>query len=538
MYVDFTGGGASGNGVTCNVRTIGKEAFAGCNGLFGVTFPNTLVTLGEKAFEGCTNLGTIPGHLIDRAEELSLPEGLVLPYGLQSIGDNAFNGCRDLGFVTLPDGLQSIGDNAFNGCSLGCFTIPESVTTIGENVLGGCSGLQYIESHILSPSVISESTFSNIDTTIPLYVPERTKTLYSSTGGWNVFMNILEKGKDIFLQYTIDEERATASVTGYKFFVPEDVIIPETIYDGAFTVNSIGDDAFRDCSMKSVSIPKTIVSIGIHSFTYCEGLEIVKSYIETPFEIPVPAPPGMEGGAEDPGAFPGTISGYEPILYVPKGTKSLYESTFGWDLFYNIIEMEDPIVADDISISSVGIRTYCSEYDLDFTDIEGLKAYIASGFSPSTGELLLTRVFKVPAGEGILLKGDEGKYDIPRITTDMYYMNLLKGVATSTTISPTDGSYTNYILANGSYGISFYTISETGQIDAGKAYLQLPTSAAHARNVKMVFDDEDGMGDASGIVYINGINSISVLVFDLQGRHVVHPHCGLYLINGKKVYIK
>ena len=63
--------------------------------------------------------------------------------------------------------------------------------------------------------------------------------------------------------------------------------------------------------------------------------------------------------------------------------------------------MENPIKV--INMGSNGICTFCCSYSLDFSNIAGLKAYIASGFSPTTGELLLTRVYNVPAGEGLLL---------------------------------------------------------------------------------------------------------------------------------------
>jgi len=62
------------------------------------------------------------------------------------------------------------------------------------------------------------------------------------------------------------------------------------------------------------------------------------------------------------------------------------------------------------------------------------------------------------------------------------------------TFTPTEGSYTNFILANGSHGIGFYTLSQAGEIGAGKAYLQLPTAAISsngARSLTMLFDDED-----------------------------------------------
>ena len=61
----------------------------------------------------------------------------------------------------------------------------------------------------------------------------------------------------------------------------------------------------------------------------------------------------------------------------------------------------------------MGIATYCSKYNLDFTGVEGLKAYIDSGFYPETGTVLLTNVKEVPAGTSIMLMGSEGTHEVP-----------------------------------------------------------------------------------------------------------------------------
>jgi surface protein len=191
---------------------------------------------------------------------------------------------------------------------------------------------------------------------------------------------------------------------------------------------------------------------------------------------------------------------------------------------------------DEIRIPSNKICTYSSNYSLDFTNVTGLKTYIVSGFSPSTCTLVLTPATTIPAGEGLLLKGEEGTYVIPHTTTDMIYSNLLVGVPTTTYVYPTDGEYTNFILANGIHGINFYTLSEAGNIAGGKAYLKLPTSEipVNSRALKLCFTDEEitGINTAQ-----NKMNSSSDF-YDLQGRKVKSPVKGLYVVNGKKVIIK
>lgn len=120
----------------------------------------------------------------------------------------------------------------------------------------------------------------------------------------------------------------------------------------------------------------------------------------------------------------------------------------------------------------------------------------------------------------------------------MVYSNLLKGVTTSTNVAPTEGGYTNFILANGSHGIGFYTLSESGDIAAGKAYLQLPTAditALAPQGISLVFDDGQG---TTGIAVSTLVPAASGACYDLQGRRVEHPSRGLYIVNNKKVFIK
>lgn len=169
---------------------------------------------------------------------------------------------------------------------------------------------------------------------------------------------------------------------------------------------------------------------------------------------------------------------------------------------------------------------------MEATDI---KAYIVSGFNQETGTLVLTRVTEVPAGEGLYIAGTPGRHEIPQTETSMFYANLLKGVTEATDISPTDGNYTNFILSNGKYGVGFYTLSSTGTLDAGKAYLQLPTAGvASVKALKIEFDEND---DPTGIA-ITPASTEKQTIYNLAGQRVSQPQKGVNIINGKKVLTK
>ncbi len=190
---------------------------------------------------------------------------------------------------------------------------------------------------------------------------------------------------------------------------------------------------------------------------------------------------------------------------------------------------------ETIKITSAGQTTWCSAYDLDFTNVSGLKAYIAAGYNRTTGTIWLMRVFEVPAKEGILLMGDPGEYKVPHKSTTTYYMNMFKGTLEDITINETEGEYTNYYLSNGDSGVGFYKVNGSIGIKAHRAYLPLlkGTAQAGTRFIGIEFGDGTtnltpalSKGEGEGEWYT------------LQGQRVTKPGKGLYIRNGKKVVIK
>ena len=195
-----------------------------------------------------------------------------------------------------------------------------------------------------------------------------------------------------------------------------------------------------------------------------------------------------------------------------------------------------------ITMNGAGIMTYSSEWPLDFSNMtkeDGteLTAYIVSGYNPDAHSIVLTPVTDIPASTGLLLKGTaNADFTVPVQSTAMVYANLLVAVTSAETIVPlTDGTKTNYILANGSYGIDWYTLSEAGSIGANKAYLQLPASASQVRALTWIFEDE-----TTGIKTAESSERRTDAWYTLDGKKLSgKPEAkGLYIHNGKKTVIK
>lgn len=118
------------------------------------------------------------------------------------------------------------------------------------------------------------------------------------------------------------------------------IFIPDVICanNKTYKVKAIGARAFFNCQvLKTISIPSCITAIGTNAFQGCSVLDSVVSYIKNPIAIDesvffksgsyihnVGAPNGMPSNA---------------ILYVPSGTKTLYENTEGWNQFESVVEM-------------------------------------------------------------------------------------------------------------------------------------------------------------------------------------------------------
>ena len=188
------------------------------------------------------------------------------------------------------------------------------------------------------------------------------------------------------------------------------------------------------------------------------------------------------------------------------------------------------------TISEYGWSTFCSSSPLDFTSVDGLTAYAVTGHDGAN----ITKVevaSAVPAGTPLLLKGDANTtYFIPVAASGTApAVNLLKA-GTGASVAPESGK-TKYALSVEGGAAHFKKITSARAIPVGKAYLVFDEAIA-AR--ELGFDGFDG-GDATGINMVNGeglkVNG-SEVYYDLQGRRVLYPKKGLYIVNGKKVVIK
>ena len=145
----------------------------------------------------------------------------------------------------------------------------------------------------------------------------------------------------------------------------------------------------------------------------------------------------------------------------------------------------------DVEIKSSLRTTLVSGFDLDFSSVEGLSAYIVTGYDKSSSEIWMTRVTEAPAGTPVMLKGTTAKqYEIPTTTSHTYLPeNFLKGYADADIPLDKSGKYDNLTLKSG----KFVAIAEE-EVDfpAGKCYLQVPTTIPSATGTALSLNMKNG----------------------------------------------
>lgn len=400
------------NGVSYAVKEIGASAFRSCSSLKSLVVNEGVEVIGDRAFNECYNLNSVK-----------------LPNSLRKIGQRAFSNCSGGPDWNLPEGLEEIGDYAFYWTYSKSVVLPSTLKSIGERAFYRLNKSASVTSYIAEPFEINKNVFAystnttdTIVTITPLdgslYVPVGSASKYQALEGWNVFSNILEgypkeaeadglkyyyldggnvayvsgransELRNITIPATVTIEGKTYNVKGIResafrnnsidtLVISEGV---ETIGNYAFQYNysslksitlpnslrSIGDQAFYYCyGFKNLVIPEGVQSIGSYAFYYCYGMQRVElpstlqsigeyafretsnlttviSKIRTPFEISenVFSASQTEEYNSETQQYEYTYTPCTATLCVPEGTIDAYKAIAGWTMFANILEGE------------------------------------------------------------------------------------------------------------------------------------------------------------------------------------------------------
>lgn len=125
-----------------SLTTTGQYTFYGCDQLKKVVFGDNLTTVGRYAFAGCTALEEIElcGNIttVDYAAfyYCTMLNNIVFGDKVTTIGNYAFRSCTALEEVVLSDSVTSVGNGAFYGCNkLVKVVFGKSVSSVGSKAL-------------------------------------------------------------------------------------------------------------------------------------------------------------------------------------------------------------------------------------------------------------------------------------------------------------------------------------------------------------------------------------------------------------------
>ena len=242
-----------------------------------ITIPGSVTSIGNLAFSGCKIQKVDYGNI----------ENLIhsqLGYQLSVFSNNSLwsfycNG-EEVVDLVIPDGVTTIDYRAFGKCvNLISVTIPNSVTKIEAYAFCECSGLTLVTIPE-SVTTINDAAFNNSNITFiceaqskPGGWQETTANYTNGPFGWNYNKGTIYWGVSFIegnFAYKIVEGNLVSVV---KYLGnSESVEIPSKVIHNnvEYTVAEIGNTALQgNATIKSVSIPSTITTIGSSAFSGC-----------------------------------------------------------------------------------------------------------------------------------------------------------------------------------------------------------------------------------------------------------------------------
>ena len=518
-----------------SVTNIGECAFS-YSGLISVDIPSSVTSIGNAAFSDCNSLNTVTNlssvTYIDACtfRDCSSLASVTIPNTVSKIGSEAFSGCSSLTSITIPNSVTRIDGAAFKGCcSLTAIVLP-NVSFISDRAFYGCTQLRSVTLghefiNGMADGYINDQAFancSNLEEFIiesPCYNSEWNETAgyyepnYASEAAIdNVSSNAFE---DSFVEYA-------------TLYVPASAIglyQADAVWGQFGTITALGSASkYYKLSVDVNEKGKVVYSDGVNTNTITGTSQTFNVKENENIELTLTPNAGYKLGSVTVNGVPATVV-----------SNKLTISNVNSDQTVNVRFVLDASSVD-VTIGQLGAATFFCEEALDFSGTNDVKAYIASAFNPTTGQVTLTRITDVPAGTGIVLLGNEGTYSIPLGSGKTYVVNMLVGVDADKVLNKTEGANSNFILSDGENGVGFYPVKDGSTLVAGKAYLTLPTAAlsSYAQSFSLRF------GDATGISPTSDKGKEAGAWFTLDGRRLeAQPTAkGLYIVNGKKIIVR
>lgn len=179
-----------------------------------------------------------------------------------------------------------------------------------------------------------------------------------------------------------------------------------------------------------------------------------------------------------------------------------------------------------VTLGSSHYITYCTPAAMSFG---GVAAYVVSEVGDDY--VTLSEVTEAPAQTPVILNASAGIHELTvKASASAVDQNFLK-VSDGTIV----GDGTNYyaLAADENGTVGFHVVAADVAIPAGKCYLDTGGLSAKAR-LNMEVPEANGID----LVKAPASSSADAFYYSLSGQRVVNPSRGLYIRQGKKIWVK
>ena len=193
------------------------------------------------------------------------------------------------------------------------------------------------------------------------------------------------------------------------------------------------------------------------------------------------------------------------------------------------------IPSANVTLNKYGYATYCSVNPIDFTNTTGYTAWRVSEITKE-GTITFNKITeKIKGGQGVVLYNK----DADGMNTSDVTVTFDNG---TTVFTPSDNKLVGtlaptYVEAGTAYGLSgnrFVVNKVSGNISAGKAYIEALSIPTGVKDFTLVFEDE-----TTGITETRTATREEMeAIFNLAGQRMSRVHKGVNIVNGKKILVK
>jgi len=586
-----------GDGITA----ISDYSLTNLSGIKTVNIPASVTSIGDGAFEGWTSLREMYVDGLNLRESANLIADADVyantivytsePYNFKTAATwRAFNADNILPYATGYCGKAYEIDGFRNGEALK-YTVKGHTLSIECTVSGGATWMEFEE----------------------LGVSQIEMDGYYYNAPWGGY-------KDYITDIDLSSMGNTHNIGNYAFYnlekvtsavIPDDVkVIGESAFNKCYALTSvsvpggvigecafeccraltsvtlgnvteIGLGAFMDCSkLQSITIPESVQSIGIITFSGCEALETIKVEWNTPLAL---SEQEIEGEEELYNAFTGlntTEDGkYTATLIVPEGTADAYAAAPVWEKF-NIkedggIELVDGEEFTNDEVQSCKVLTYTRTFNS--TDSwQALYVPFGMNYSDWSENFEIARINDVhqwdydedgeideTAVEIVLVKDNiapntpylikakaAGTQSIQLTNANLYAAEANSfEVSSWNTLFTFTGTYSGItgedMVSEGYYALGSGSLHQAESADndlsSYRWYMSVTDRNGNPKNineVKVMMRNDDGTLTDIGNLKPETLNLEPSTIHNLSGSRVSKMTKGIYIKNGKKYFVK